>query len=47
MLRLELVKSTDEYVNRLFEDGNPLETAVLQRLVHPWFNTNRVICADS
>ena len=47
LLGMELVLSASETKKRRYEASLPHGTAVVLRLVEPWFNTNRLVCADS
>ena len=46
-LRIETVVSAEETSQRDYEGDNSHGAAVLMRLVEPWFQINRVVCADS
>ena len=47
MLSVELTKSATETETRDFEHDNQHGTATILRLVEPWFNSDRHVCADS
>ena len=46
-LRIETVVSAEETSQRDYEGDNSHGAAVLMRLVEPWFQNNRLVCADS
>jgi len=47
MLSIEIVQSAMDSQNLTYESELPHGTAVLLRLVEPWFQTGRIVCADS
>lgn len=50
IIHLKLVKSYAEFVNADDNDNNANLlncTQVVKQLLGPWFNSDRVICADS
>ena len=47
MLRLEVVKSPDEDSVRQHSGNMNHGTAITRRLIDPWINTDRIVCADS
>lgn len=47
MLRLEVVKSSDDDTRRDEDAGMPHGTAVTTRLVEPWLRSDRIVCGDS
>ena len=47
ILRLEIVTGKDDDRLRALEDEMGIGTAVLKRLLNPWTNTKRDVCADS
>ena len=47
MLRLEVTRSAVETRVLPYESEQQHGTAVTLRLVEPWFNSNRIVCADS
>jgi hypothetical protein len=49
MIRLRLVKSTDDYDDNHENEGDALPhgTKVLKYLVDPWCHSDQIVCADS
>ena len=51
MLRLKLVKTPAATTDKDDNDNNNADllhgTQVVKQLIEPWFNSNRVVCADS
>ena len=47
LLRIEVVCSAEEMRAREFDVTHQHGTAVMLRLVEPWFNPDRIVCADS
>ena len=47
LLRIEVVCSAEEMRARELELTHQYGTAIMLRLFEPWFNTDRIVCADS